>query len=106
MIVSQIFMDPNIFFIASFFIIAFFYGRMMSKATSDKRPKNTERGDEAINSTRPRNTERGDEAINYTRPRNTERGDEAASISKRPRREATETVESTYIFLFLFKKKE
>src|SRR5215469_7281151 len=114
MIVSRTFMDTDIFFLVFFFTLILVYGMTGNKrpfsASSDRRPRNlTEREGESTSShKRPRNlTEReGEISSSDRRPRNlTEREGETTSSHKKPRGETAEVVESTYIFLLLFKKR-
>ena len=107
-------MDTDIFFLVFFFTLILVYGMTGNKrpfsASSDRRPRNlTEREGEATSShKRPRNlTERESEiSSSDRRSRNlTEREGETTSSHKRPRGETAEVVESTYIFLLLFKKR-
>ena len=73
-------MDTDIFFLVFFFTLILVYGMTGNKrpfsASSDRRPRNL-----------------------------TEREGEATNSHKRPRGETAEVVESTYIFLPLFKKR-
>src|SRR5215469_14188415 len=131
MIVSRTFMNTDIFFLVFFFTLILVYGMTGNKrpfsASSDRRPRNlTEREGEITSSDRrPRNlTEReGESTSSHKRPRNlmeregeisssdrrprnlTEREGEISSSDRRPKGETAEVVESTYIFLPLFKKR-